>query len=109
MENQKNNSTEVKTKKSKTETAVESNDSEIKLIDLDLWNDDDNNQFTVKLFNYLIQMDLLKLWIESNRSCFALADMIKVPSAKQVNTFTHTQALNLIFYYIQFHFSSLQL
>jgi hypothetical protein len=78
---------------------VDSSDSEIKIIDLDLWNDDENNQFTVKLFNYLIQMDLLKLWIESNRSCFALADMIKVPSAKQVNTCTHTQALDLISLY----------
>jgi hypothetical protein len=84
VENQKTNSTEVKTKKSKTEASVESTENEIKIIDLDLWNEDENNQFTLKLFNYLIQMDLLKLWIESNRSCFALADMIKVPSAKQV-------------------------
>ena len=70
-------------KKGSVEAVAEAVEGET--VDTALWvvEEGSSSRFALKLLQYLQQEDLLKTWISCNRSCFALANICKVPSARK--------------------------
>ena len=82
----KKNTKETKKSVSSADTEGEGESEEIIEIDNSLFIENINGptRFAVQLIQYLQDQNLLKIWITCNRPCFALVNILKVPSARKI-------------------------